>query len=177
MMFLDSARRILRQYQELGTKTLARLTIPEQLNARPHPGANSVAHIVRHMEGNMRSRWTDFLTTDGEKPARARDEEFADDLYLTPAAAQQLWASGWAVVWAALDPLTAADLERTIYIRGEAHTVQDAILRQLAHYPYHVGQLVLVAKQVLGEGGFASLSIPKRAAAAFTGAEKPTPGS
>ncbi len=167
MTFLDSARRILRQYQELGTKTLARLITAEQINWRPHAGANSVAHIVRHMEGNMRSRWTDFLTADGEKPDRHRDEEFADDLYLTPDAARQLWASGWAHVWAALDPLTDADLARTIFIRGEAHTVQDAILRQLAHYPYHVGQVVLLAKEVLTEDEFPSLSIPKNRSDAF----------
>ncbi len=167
---LTSARRILRQYQELGTKTLARLS-DEQVNWRPHGDANSVVHIVRHMQGNMRSRWTDFLTTDGEKPDRARDEEFADDLRLTAAEAQRLWESGWGHVWAALDPLTDADLTRTIFIRGEPHTVQDAILRQLAHYPYHVGQLVLLAKELLGEGGFASLSIPKRQSDAFNQAK------
>jgi Protein of unknown function (DUF1572) len=157
---LTTARRILRQYQELGTKTIARLS-DAQINWRPHADANAVAHIVRHMEGNMRSRWTDFLTTDGEKPTRARDEEFADDLYLTAAEALQLWQSGWAHVWTALDPLTDADLSRTIFIRGEAHSVEDAILRQLAHYPYHVGQLVLLAKELLGEGNWESLSIPK----------------
>ncbi len=167
---LDSARRILRQYQELGAKTLARLS-DEQVNWRPHADANAVAHIVRHMEGNMRSRWTDFLTTDGEKPTRARDEEFADDLRLTAAAALDLWQSGWQHVWTALDPLTDADLTRTIFIRGEAHSVEDAILRQLAHYPYHVGQLVLLAKELVGEGNFESLSIPKNRSGAFN-AEK-----
>ena len=163
---LATARRILRQYQTLGATTLARLT-DEQLNWRPHPDANAAAHIVRHLEGNMRSRWTDFLTADGEKPDRARDEEFADDLHLTAVEVRQLWESGWGYVWAALDPLTEADLTRTIFIRGEAHSVQDALLRQLAHYPYHVGQLVQVAKQLLGEGGFASLSIPKNRSGEF----------
>lgn len=173
---LASARRILRQYQELGSKTLARLS-DEQINWRPHTDANSVAHIVRHLEGNMRSRWTYFLTTDGEKPDRARDEEFADDLRLTAAEARQLWESGWTYVWAALDPLTDADLERTVLIRGEAHSVQDAILRQLAHYPYHVGQLVQLAKEQLGEGGFASLSIPKNQSGAFNASKFGTTGS
>lgn len=170
MPFLDSARRIFRTYQELGTTALARLT-DDQLNWRPHPDTNAVAHIVRHLEGNMRSRWTDFLTTDGEKPDRDRDQEFADDLHLTRAEAQRMWEAGWAVVWAALDPLADTDLDRTIYIRGEAHSVQDAILRQLAHYPYHVGQLVLLAKELLGEQGFASLSFPKNRSAEFNRAK------
>ena len=168
---LASTRRILRQYQELGSQALARLTTVEQINWRPHPDTNSVAHIVRHLAGNMRSRWTDFLTTDGEKPNRARDEEFADDLHLTAGEARQLWEAGWACVWAALDPLTDADLARAVFIRGEAHSVQDALLRQLAHYPYHVGQLVLLAKELLGEGGFTSLSIPRNRSDAFNAAK------
>lgn len=167
---LATARRILRQYQTLGATTLARLT-DEQLNWRPHPDANAAAHIVRHLEGNMRSRWTDFLTTDGEKPDRDRDGEFVDDLHLTVSQAQQLWETGWATVWRALDPLTDADLARTIFIRGEAHTVQEAILRQLAHYPYHVGQLVLLAKQFAEPGAWESLSIPKNRSQAFNQAK------
>lgn len=163
---LASTRRIFRQYEQLGATALARLS-DEQVNWRPHTDANSVAHIVRHMAGNMRSRWTDFLTSDGEKPDRNRDAEFADELHLSAAEALALWAEGWAVVWRALDPLTDADLARTVAIRGEPHTVQDALLRQLAHYPYHVGQLVLLAKELLGEGGFASLSIPKNQSDAF----------
>ncbi|MBC7447324.1 MAG: DUF1572 family protein [Hymenobacteraceae bacterium] len=143
----------------------------EQVNWRPHADANAVAHIVRHLEGNMRSRWIDFLTTDGEKPDRDRDAEFADDLRLTAAEALARWERGWATVWAALDPLTDADLTRAVFIRGEAHSVQDAILRQLAHYPYHVGQLVVLAKAILGEGGFPSLSIPKHQSDAFNAAK------
>ena len=163
---LASARRILRQYQQMGATTLNRLT-DEQLNWRPHADANSVAHIVRHLEGNMRSRWTDFLTTDGEKPDRDRDQEFADDLYLTVAQARELWERGWACVWQALDPLTDDDLPRTVLIRAEPHTVQDAILRQLAHYPYHVGQMILLAKQFAAAGEWESLSIPKNRSTEF----------
>lgn len=164
--FLDSARRILRQYQQMGAKTLDRLS-DDQLNWRPHADANSVAHIVRHLEGNMRSRWTDFLITDGEKPDRDRDAEFADDLFLTAAHARRLWEEGWQCVWTALDPLTEADLSRIIHIRAEPHTVQDAILRQLAHYPYHVGQMIHIAKELTAEGAWESLSIPKNRSQEF----------
>ena len=127
--------------------------------------ANSIAIIVKHMTGNMRSRWTDFLTTDGEKPDRNRDREFIDP----PATRDALmaeWEHGWSCVFQALEPLSDSDLGRTITIRGEAHSVTQAINRQLAHYPYHVGQIVLLAKHYAG-GEWKSLSVPRNQSAEF----------
>jgi hypothetical protein len=120
---------------------------------------------VKHMAGNMRSRWTDFLTTDGEKPSRDRDSEFVDP----PATRQALladWENGWSRLFSAIEPLTDADLGRTITIRGEAHSVMQAINRQLAHYPHHVGQIVLLAKHFAGER-WQSLSVPRNRSAEF----------
>ena len=127
--------------------------------------ANSIAVIVKHMAGNMRSRWTDFLTTDGEKPGRNRDSEF-EDPPATRADLLALWESGWACLFSALRPLTDADLSRTVTIRGEPHSVMQAINRQLAHYPHHVGQIVLLAKHFACDR-WQSLSIPRRASADF----------
>jgi hypothetical protein len=127
--------------------------------------ANSIALVVKHMAGNMLSRWTDFLTSDGEKPGRNRDSEFEQP----PASRAELlalWESGWASLFSALRPLTDADLSRTITIRGEAHSVVQAINRQLAHYPYHVGQIVLLAKHFACEN-WKSLSVPRRGSAEF----------
>jgi len=127
--------------------------------------ANSIAIIVKHMTGNMRSRWTDFLTTDGEKPDRNRDSEFIDP----PATRDALmaeWEHGWSCVFQALEPLSDSDLGRTITIRAEAHSVMQAINRQLAHYPYHVGQIVLLAKHYAG-GEWKSLSVPRNQSAEF----------
>src|SRR5438128_6576072 len=107
--------------------------------------SNSIAIIVKHMAGNMRSRWTDFLTTDGEKPNRNRDTEFVEPPP-TRAALLAVWEEGWGHVWNALEPLREEDLGRTITIRGEAHSVMQAINRQIAHYAYHVGQIVMLAK-------------------------------
>jgi Protein of unknown function (DUF1572) len=126
---------------------------------------NSIAIIIKHMTGNMRSRWTDFLTSDGEKPNRDRDTEFEE-----PASSRQAlmttWEEGWNLVFAALDPLTDEDMGRTITIRGEAHSVMQAINRQIAHYSYHCGQIVLLAKHFKGRE-WKSLSVPRKKSGEF----------
>jgi Protein of unknown function (DUF1572) len=127
--------------------------------------ANSIAIIVKHMAGNMRSRWTDFLTTDGEKPNRDRDSEFVNP----PATRQALlavWDDGWKRLFAAVEPLTDADLGRTVTIRGEAHSVLQAINRQLGHNSYHVGQIVLLAKH-FASAHWQSLTVPRNQSAEF----------
>jgi hypothetical protein len=137
----------------------------EQLFATLDEEMNSIAIIVKHMAGNMRSRWTDFLTSDGEKPDRNRDSEFVappatrDDL-------MKLWNEGWGRVFRALDPLSDVDMERKITIRGELHSVMQAINRQLAHYAYHCGQIVFLAKHFKGSG-WKSLSVPRNKSADF----------
>jgi hypothetical protein len=132
---------------------------PEQFFAAPSGDDNSIAVIVKHVGGNLLSRWTDFLTTDGEKSGRNRDAEFE----ITATDTQQIlvgrWESGWAALFSALEPLTDADLERTVTIRGEPLSVLQAINRQLTHYSYHVGQIVYVAKHYAASS-WRSLSIP-----------------
>ncbi len=124
------------------------------------PDANSIAVIMRHLAGNMRSRWTDFLTSDGEKPDRNRDGEF-EPPPLTREALFADWESGWACLFAAMDTLTAADLTRTVTVRKEPSTAAEAIERQLRHYAEHAGQIVLLAKHFAGPR-WATLSIPKK---------------
>ena len=121
--------------------------------------SNSIAIIVKHLAGNMRSRWTYFLTSDGEKPDRKRDSEF-EAPPATRAELLAMWESSWKIVFDSLSPLTDADLSRTIYIRGEAHSVMQAINRQLGHYAYHVGQIVYLAKHFAGPG-WKSLTVPR----------------
>lgn len=127
---------------------------------RPSPaGSNSIAIIVKHVAGNMRSRWTDFLTTDGEKPDRNRDTEFATDKEDSRVLLMKRWEAGWRTLFDALNTLKADDLHRTIHIRGEPHSVVEAINRQMTHYAYHVGQIVYLAK--IHEGSdWKPLSIP-----------------
>lgn len=137
----------------------------EQLLATIDQESNSVAIIVKHMAGNMRSRWTDFLTTDGEKPDRDRDSEF-ERPPATRAALMALWEEGWDRVFTALGPLTDADLGRTITIRGEAHSVMQAINRQVAHSSYHAGQIVFLAKH-LKSTDWKCLSVPRGQSAEY----------
>jgi len=127
--------------------------------------ANSIAVIVKHMAGNMRSRWTDFLTSDGEKPDRNRDTEF-EDAPATRAAMLALWEEGWQCLFKALGALSESDLQRTVTIRGEAHSVMQAINRQMAHYSYHCGQIVLLAKHFM-HADWKSLSVPRKQSADF----------
>jgi hypothetical protein len=136
----------------------------EQLFSVLDPEMNSIAIIVKHMTGNMRSRWTDFLTSDGEKPDRNRDTEFEPPS--TRAELLKVWNDGWDRVFSALQPLSDSDLERTVAIRGEPHSVMQAINRQIAHYSYHVGQIVFLAKH-LNASGWKSLSVPRNKSAEF----------
>ncbi|MBL7792542.1 MAG: DUF1572 domain-containing protein [Saprospiraceae bacterium] len=156
--FLESSRRLFRYYKGLGDKAMAQVD-DEALMHQPDPESNSIALIVKHMSGNMLSRWTDFLTSDGEKTWRQRDQEF-EGSYADREALLEAWEKGWQCLFDAVDPLTAADIERIVYIRNEGHTVMEAIQRQIAHYSYHVGQIVFLAKHLSG-AQWQSLSIPK----------------
>ena len=162
--YLEDARALFGYYKKLGERAMAQVS-DEQLTITLDDEANSIANIVKHMAGNMRSRWTNFLTTDGEKPDRNRDSEF-EEPPATRAALLQTWEAGWACLFSALAPLTDADLGRTVTIRGEAHSVVQAINRQLAHYPHHVGQIILLAKH-FAHDHWESLSIPRRSSAEF----------
>lgn len=156
---LEDSLAVFRAYKKLAEGAMAQVT-DEQLFAALDPEANSIAIIVKHMTGNMRSRWTDFLTTDGEKPDRHRDTEF-EDAPPTREALIRLWEAGWSLVFGALEPLSDADLGRTVTIRGEAHSVMQAIHRQIAHYALHVGQIILLAKH-FQHSQWRSLSIPRK---------------
>jgi hypothetical protein len=162
--YLEDALAVFRYYKTLAVRAMAQVS-DDHLFTVLDAEANSIAIIVKHMTGNMRSRWTDFLTTDGEKPDRNRDSEFVDPP-ATRAALMAEWEDGWARVFSALEPLTDADLTRTVTIRGEAHSVMQAINRQLAHYPHHVGQIVLLAKHFACDH-WQSLSVPRNRSAEF----------
>lgn len=157
-LYLDSAKKQFLYYKTLGEKAMEQLE-PEQLFVAINEDTNNIATIVKHLSGNMLSRWTDFLTTDGEKEWRNRDAEFENDL-LTKEAVQNAWNKGWDCLFNALKDLQPEQLSQIIYIRNEGHSVIEAINRQLAHYPYHVGQVVFYAKQ-LKNTNWESLSIPK----------------
>jgi hypothetical protein len=159
----DSAA-IFRQYQSLGERAIAQCP-DDKLTAALDDESNSIAIVVKHLAGNMRSRWTDFLTSDGEKPDRDRDSEF-EAPPATRVDLMALWERGWSVLWSSLGPLTDEDLTKTITIRGEPHSVMQAINRQVAHYAYHVGQIVFLAKHFAG-GAWTSLSVPKKQSAQF----------
>lgn len=166
--FLDSARRQFLYYKSLGDKSMAQLD-DAGLLWKPNAESNSIATIVKHMWGNMLSRWTNFLTEDGEKPWRDREGEFvADDV--SRAQLLEWWEAGWNCLFTALDSITDDDLERIIYIRNEGHTVLEAINRQLAHYPYHVGQIVYLAKAYQA-ANWSYLSIPPKGSETYN-AEK-----
>src|ERR1700722_11119012 len=158
--YLEDSLALFRYYKNLVERAMAQVT-DDQLLAVLDTEANSIAVIVKHMSGNMRSRWTDFLTSDGEKPGRDRDAEFSDPP-TTRAALLELWEDGWQCVLGTMESLSDADLGRTITIRGEAHSVMQAINRQLAHYPYHCGQIVFLAKH-LRHDNWKSLSVPRGA--------------
>ncbi len=160
--FLRSANRQFTYYKILGEKAIEQLE-PEQLFISLNEDTNSVAIIVKHLHGNMLSRWTDFLTTDGEKPSRDRDGEFDASASLSNQTKEyvlSIWNEGWDCLFNTLNSLKSDDLDKIIYIRNEGHTVLEAINRQLAHYPYHVGQMVFYAK-LLKKTEWDSLSIPK----------------
>jgi Protein of unknown function (DUF1572) len=162
--YLESVKKQFAYYKMLGDKTIAQLS-DEQLFWQYNPESNSIATIVKHLWGNMLSRWTDFLNSDGEKDWRDRDAEFENDI----ASREELlekWNAGWQCLFDAINPLEPADLERIIYIRNQGHTVLEAINRQLAHYPYHVGQMVFIGKMCC-DTNWSSLSIPRGDSHAF----------
>jgi hypothetical protein len=146
-------------YKSLGEKAIAQIEDEKKLFWQYNEDSNSIATIVKHLSGNMISRWTDFFITDGEKEWRNRDGEFENDLK-TKAEVTETWNKGWDRLFKTLDEIKPDDLEKIIYIRNEGHTVMEAINRQLAHYPYHVGQIVYIAKMIKGES-WESLSIPR----------------
>ena len=154
-----------RSCKKMAEDAMAQVT-DEQLFEALDPESNSIAIIVKHMAGNMRSRWTGFLTSDGEKPDRNRDSEFVD-APTTRNELMKLWEAGWYCVFTALEPLSDEDLGRSITIRGQAHSVMQAIHRQVAHYAGHVGQIVLLAKH-FQKGQWRSLSIPRGKSAEVT---------
>lgn len=161
---LSSFQKQFSYYRFLGESAMAQLS-DEELFRDDEAGSNSVAVIVKHMSGNMKSRWTDFLTTDGEKPWRNRDDEFVAD-FSDRAALEAAWNEGWEVLENAINGLQPEQIDSIVYIRNEGHTVAEAMLRQLAHYAYHVGQILLLGKQMKG-ADWRSLSIPKGASTAF----------
>ncbi len=163
MSYLTSIKRQFEYYKSLGEKAMAQVG-DESLFWQPNGESNSIAIIVKHLHGNMKSRWTDFLTTDGEKETRNRDGEFIDDINSRDLVLR-LWNEGWKILFNTLETLTEADLEKIIYIRNEGHTVAEAINRQLAHYPYHIGQIVFIAK-ICAEN-FISLSIPRNSSSEY----------
>lgn len=162
--YIRDSLEIFRYYKKLAERAMEQVT-DEQLFVSLDEESNSIAIVVKHMAGNMRSRWTDFLTTDGEKPDRDRDTEFVAPP-ATRAALMQMWEDGWALVFSAVEPLTEEDLTRSVPIRGEAHSVMQAINRQVAHYPMHVGQIVLMAKH-LAHDHWQSLTVPRNQSAEF----------
>ncbi len=157
--YLEDSLELFRYYKKLAERAMEQVA-DEHLFATLDDENNSIALIVKHMAGNMRSRWTDFLTTDGEKPDRGRDSEFVDPP-ATREALLQMWEGGWAQVFRAVEPLRDSDLGRTVAIRGEAHSVMQAINRQLGHYANHVGQIVMLAKH-FARDRWHSLTIPRK---------------
>lgn len=171
---LSSWRAIFERQRAFAEHAFIQLDDEQFFEASPASGLNSVAVIARHMGGNMLSRWTDFLTTDGEKPMRDRDAELAPFAAMTPgqrgaarAEVMEGWSRGWAALFSALDALTETDLSRTVTIRGAPHSVHGAIARQLDHYAFHVGQINLIARMLVGPGDWKWFTIPPGGTRAF----------
>lgn len=160
LQYVEAAKKQFEQYKELGEKTFSQLA-DEQLFDQLSSESNSIGTIVKHLRGNMVSRWTDFLTTDGEKEWRKRDEEFENDIN-TRLEMMENWEAGWSCLFNALNSISESDLCKVIYIRNQGHTILEAISRQLTHYAYHIGQIVFIGK-ILKDKKWISLSIPKRA--------------
>lgn len=166
--YLEGVVKQFQYYKLLGEKTFEQLS-EQELNWKYNEESNSIATIIQHISGNMLSRWTDFLTTDGEKTWRNRDDEFSENP-LSSAEIITLWNKGWKCLVDTLTSLTEEDLEKIIYIRNEGHTVVEAINRQLAHYPYHIGQIVFIGKMIANTN-WKSLSIPKGNSAQYNDAK------
>lgn len=156
--FLSSSINRFKYYKNLGDKAFEQLNF-EELQKEFAEDSNSITIIVKHLVGNMLSRWTNFLTEDGEKTWRNRDQEFIDT-YTTKDEMLDSWENGWNYLFKALTSITENDLDKVVYIRNEKHTVSDAIIRQLAHYPYHIGQIIFLGKLIKGSQ-WTSLSIAK----------------
>ena len=163
--YFEDALKAFRAYKKLAEKAIAQLQ-DEEFFVTLDEESNSVAVIMKHMAGNMLSRWTDFLTSDGEKPNRNRDMEFVIESNTTKADIVDYWERGWTCVFAALEPLTLDDFEKTVLIRGEPHTIVQAINRQLMHYSYHIGQIVYLAKHFRSTE-WKTLSVPRNKSAEF----------
>jgi hypothetical protein len=163
--FLDESLSQLRKLKQLADKALAQIG-DDDLFTVLDPESNSIAVIMKHMAGNMRSRWTDFLTSDGEKPDRNRDGEFDLDAGDSAQALKAAWKAGWALMLETVASLKPEDLDRTIYIRGEGHTVMQAVYRQTTHYAGHTGQIVLLAKHYAGPR-WSALTIPRGQSKSF----------
>jgi hypothetical protein len=174
MDHLKDIRKLFTYYKALGDRAISQVD-DQALLWQPSPDSNSIALVVKHLHGNMISRWTDFLTTDGEKPWRNRDDEFENPKADRTTMLKD-WEAGWQCLFAALDQLEREELERIIYIRNQGHTVLEALHRQLAHYAYHVGQIVFLAKLLAGEG-WTSLSIPKHKSTEFNKAHFDEPAT
>jgi hypothetical protein len=166
--YLRESAATMRKYRSLADRSLARVS-DEQFFAVIDTESNSLAVVVKHMAGNLLSRWTDLLTSDGEKPGRDRDSEFVIAPTETRDSVMARWGAGWACAFASLESLTPADLDRTIHIRGEPHSLVQAINRQLTHAAYHVGQIVFLAKHFQAER-WESLSIPRGQSEQFNAA-------
>ncbi|HTA27279.1 MAG TPA: DUF1572 family protein [Bacteroidia bacterium] len=157
--YLEICRNVFQQYKQLGEKAMTQLD-EKQLNWSPTPESNSIVLIIKHLYGNMLSRWTDFLTTDGEKDWRDRDAEFVTNRNLTREELNFMWEDGWALFFRTLYSLNEDDLDKIIKIRGEDHTVIEALQRQTAHYSSHIGQIIYIAK-ICKDKDWNSLSIPR----------------
>lgn len=162
--YLADSLTLFRYYKKLAEDAMKQVS-DEQLQTVLDPEMNCIGQIVKHMTGNMRSRWTNFLESDGEKPDRNRDSEFVEPPS-TREALLERWEAGWRIVFQALEPLTDADLSRTVFIRGEAHSVMQAINRQIGHYAYHCGQIVLLAKHFRCDD-WKSLTVPRNKSSQF----------
>jgi hypothetical protein len=160
-LFLDTVKEELSRIKVRAEKAIAQVKDDRQLHAKPDAESNSIAVLVAHLSGNMLSRWTDFLTTDGEKPSRRRDAEFEPPATMTRVELLAAWEKGWACLFGALDALTPADLRATVRVKGEEFSALEAIVRQFSHYASHIGQIVFLAKHLEWER-WQSLSIPRR---------------
>lgn len=167
--YLDNARFEFERMKRLAERAMKQIPSASGFHFELDEASNSIAVLVQHLSGNMVSRWTDFLTADGEKHDRRRDAEFQPNAERTADEIMQIWERGWASLFASLGALTADDLDKTVVIRGEQHTVPEAIQRQIVHGAYHIGQIVYLARHV-SASGWQSLSIAK-------GASKSAPGS
>lgn len=156
--YLDSVTKQFSYYKLLGEKTFAQVS-DEELKWQFNAESNSISIIVKHLWGNMRSRWTDFLTTDGEKDFRQRDSEFISDINSREELLEK-WDAGWAILFTALDSIDPTNFDQLVYIRNQGHSIMAAVNRQLAHYSYHVGQIVYIGRMIKGDD-WQSLSIPK----------------